>query len=112
MSSPVGIDSQGLNESSCGICPGGICSLYNQTIRIIYGDYEGHFVTCDLSRGPSPSSVPMDYGEMGRIGTQIGWQRTRQHLEEILRKFNCVSYNVCFTLSMLESLVILDHNNT
>ena len=97
---------------SCGICPGGICSLYIQTIRIIYGDYEGHFMTCDFWRGPSPSSVHMDYGEMDRIGRQIGWQGTRQHLEEILRTFNCVCYNVCFALSILSSLVILDHNNT
>ena len=100
------------SNEECPHCPGGICPLFIQCIRIIYEDYEDHCNPCDIWSGPSPSSVHMDYGAVGQIGRQIGWSGTNSHLEQMLRKFYCVCERVCFALSLLRSLVILDRYNT
>ena len=98
-----------LNEE-CPYFPGGICSLFIQCMRIIC---EEDFVdSCDVYCGPSPSSFNMDYWAVCHIGKCIHWGGTHQQLEEILRKFHYVCWHVSFALSLLKSLVILDHKNT
>ena len=100
------------SNEECPHCPGGICPLFIQCVRIIYEDYEDHGNPCDIWSGPSPSSVHMDDGAVSQIGRRIGWSGTNSHLEQMLRKFYCVCERVCFALSLLRSLVILDRYNT